>query len=33
MLKGRGCSFQTAGENIEIRKNKRSSPEPLSVPG
>lgn len=33
MLKGRGCSFQTAGENTEIRENKRSSLEPLSVPG
>lgn len=33
MLMGRECSFQTAGENPEIRKNKRSSPEPLSVPG
>lgn len=33
MLKGRERSFQTAGENTEIRKNKRSSPEPSSVPG
>lgn len=31
--KERERSFQTAGENTEIRTNKRSSPEPLSAPG
>lgn len=32
MLTGRESSFQTAGENTEVGKDKRSSPEPLSVP-
>lgn len=32
MLMGRESSFQTAGENTEVGKDKRSSPEPLSVP-